>query len=197
VTSSPSSAACSAARYADAAARLADLQRLADAAATRPSLHEALVELALDPPVSGSDLAGRPRLDDDFLIISTMHSAKGLEWPVVHLPQLVDGAVPSDMALSDSDGEAEEQRLFYVAVTRARDQLYLYAPLRMHHHRMARDDRHGYALLTRFLGAPALAHCEVVDAAPPAPLIPLLAPLAETIDHALDALWGADTSAGI
>jgi DNA helicase-2/ATP-dependent DNA helicase PcrA len=185
------------ARYPDAGVRLADLQRLADAAATRPSLHEALVELALDPPASGSDLAGRPRLDDDFLIISTIHSAKGLEWPVVHLPQLVDGAVPSDMALSTPAGLAEEQRLFYVAVTRARDQLYLYAPLRMHHHRMARDDRHSYALLSRFLGAGALAHCEVVDAAPPQPLIPQLAPLAQTIDHALDSLWGADASAGI
>ncbi len=117
------------ARYADAGARLADLQRLADAAASRPSLHEALVELTLDPPASGSDLAGRPRIDDDFLIISTIHSAKGLEWPVVHLPQLVDGFVPSDMALSTPAGEAEEHRLFYVAVTRARDQLYLYAPI--------------------------------------------------------------------
>ncbi|HEU5421458.1 MAG TPA: ATP-dependent helicase [Streptosporangiaceae bacterium] len=184
-------------RYADAAARLADLQRLADAAAARPSLHDALVELALDPPQSGSDLAGRPRLDDDFLIISTIHSAKGLEWPVVHLPQLVDGAVPSDMALSDPAGEAEEQRLFYVAVTRARDQLYLYAPLRLHQHRLARDDRHGYALLTRFLGPAELAHCEVADAAPPAPLIPRLAALAETIDHELDTLWGDGTTAGI
>jgi DNA helicase-2/ATP-dependent DNA helicase PcrA len=184
-------------RYADAAARLADLQRLADAAASRPSLHEALVDLALDPPASGSDLAGRPRLDDDFLIISTIHSAKGLEWPVVHLPQLVDGAVPSDMALSTPAGLAEEQRLFYVAVTRARDQLYLYAPLRMHHHRMARDDRHSYALLTRFLDAGALTHCEVVDAPPPRPLIPRLAPLAQTIDHALDSLWDADQPAGI
>jgi DNA helicase II / ATP-dependent DNA helicase PcrA len=187
-------------RYPDAAARLTDLQRLADAAATRPSLHEALVELALDPPLSGQDLAGPPRVDDDFVIISTMHSAKGLEWPVVHLPQLVDGSVPSDMALATEAGLAEEQRLFYVAVTRARDQLYLYAPLRMHHHRMARDDRHGYALLTRFLDAGALAHCEVVDAAPPRPLIPHLAPLAQTIDHDLDSLWGteppADTPAG-
>ncbi|HUZ22140.1 MAG TPA: ATP-dependent helicase, partial [Streptosporangiaceae bacterium] len=185
------------ARYADASVRLADLQRLADAAATRPSLHEALVELALDPPASGSDLAGPPRLDDDFLIISTVHSAKGLEWPVVHLPQLVDGAVPSDMALGTEAGLAEEERLFYVAVTRARDQLYLYAPLRMHHHRMARDDRHSYALLTRFLDAGALAHCEIVDAAPPRPLIPHLPPLAQTIDLALDALWGDGTTAGI
>ena len=79
--------------------------------------------------MSSADLAGPPRLDEDYLIISTVHSAKGLEWPVVHLPHLVDGAVPSDMALGTAEGLAEERRLFYVAVTRARDQLYLYAPL--------------------------------------------------------------------
>ena len=178
------------ARYPDAIVRIADLQRLADAAATRPSLHDALVELALDPPLSASDFAGPPRLDDDFLVISTVHSAKGLEWPVVHLPHLVDGAVPSDMALTSRTGLAEERRLFYVAVTRARDQLYLYAPLRMHHHRMARDDRHSYAPLTRFLDSSALARCEVTDAVPSRPLLPALAPLAETIDEVLEPLWG-------
>ena len=139
--------------------------------------------------MSASDLAGPPRQDDDFLVISTVHSAKGLEWPVVHLPHLVDGAVPSDMALGAPDGLAEERRLFYVAVTRARDQLYLYAPLRMHHHRMARDDRHSYAPLTRFLDAAALAHCEVTEAAPAVPVMPRVAALAATVDAALDALW--------
>ncbi|MGO9077766.1 MAG: ATP-dependent helicase [Streptosporangiaceae bacterium] len=177
------------ARYPDAPARIADLQRLADAAATRPSLHEALVEVALDPPVSSGDLAGPPRLDDDYLVISTMHSAKGLEWPVVHLPHLVDGAVPSDMALTDAAGLAEERRLFYVAVTRARDQLYLYAPLRMHHHRRARDDLHGYAPLTRFLDAAALACCDVTDAGPDRPALPVAAPLAQAIDARLAFLW--------
>jgi DNA helicase II / ATP-dependent DNA helicase PcrA len=179
------------ARYADAAVRMADLERLADAAAASPSLHEALVELALDPPVSASDLAGRPRLDDDFLVISTMHSAKGLEWPVVHVPQLADGAVPSDMALSTPAGLEEEQRLFYVALTRARDRLYLYAPLRMHHHRTAANDRHSYAQLTRFLGAKALGHCEVTQVAPARPVLKPLAPLARTVDRELNALWGA------
>jgi len=178
------------ARYPDAVIRIADLERLADAAASRPSLHDALVELALDPPLSASDLAGPPRLDDDFLVISTVHSAKGLEWPVVHLPHLVDGAVPSDMALASRSGLAEERRLFYVAVTRARDQLYLYAPLRMHHHRTARDDRHSYAPLTRFLDSSALACCDVTDAAPSRPPLPVLAPLAETIDRVLEPLWG-------
>ena len=180
-----------AARYPDAAIRLADLERLADAAAASPSLHDALVELALDPPLSASDLAGRPRLDDDYLVISTVHSAKGLEWPVVHLPQLVDGAVPSDMALTTPAGLEEEQRLFYVAVTRARDRLYLYAPLRMHHHRMARDDRHGYGQLTRFLDAAAVAHCEVIQAAPRRAALMPIASLAASVDAELQSLWGA------
>jgi len=176
-------------RYPDADIRLADLERLADAAASRPSLHDALVELALDPPVSASDLAGPPRLDEDFLVISTVHSAKGLEWPIVHLPHLVDGAVPSDMALGTPDGLAEEQRLFYVAVTRARDQLYLYAPMRLHHHRLGRDDRHSYGQLTRFLDADALAACETIQAAPPPPLLPATAPIAARIEADLGALW--------
>ena len=177
------------ARYADADVRIADLERLADAAASRPSLHDALVELALDPPGSASDLAGRPRHDEDFLVISTVHSAKGLEWPVVHLPHLVDGAVPSDMALASPAGLAEERRLFYVAVTRARDQLFLYAPMRLHHHRLASDDRHSYGQLSRFLDDRALAECESVQAAPPGPLLPGTGELAARIDADLDALW--------
>jgi DNA helicase-2/ATP-dependent DNA helicase PcrA len=178
------------ARYPDAGVRIADLRRLVDAAASRPSLHEALVELALDPPASSSDLAGPPRLEEDYLVISTVHSAKGLEWPVVHLPHLVDGAVPSDMSLATAAGLAEERRLFYVAVTRARDELFLYAPLRMHHHRMARDDRHSYGQLSRFLDAAALAECEVTDAGPAPRVIPQMAPLAAAIDEVLDSLWG-------
>ncbi len=177
-------------RYPDAGVRLKDLERLADAAATRPSLHDALVELALDPPVSASDLAGPPRLDEDYLILSTIHSAKGLEWPVVHLIHLVDGAVPSDMALGTPEGLAEERRLFYVAVTRARDELYLYAPLRMHLHRMSADDRHGYAQLTRFLTPAAQAVCETVEAIPPEPVLPTIGPLSATVDAALDSLFG-------
>jgi len=177
------------ARYPDAGPRLADLERLADAAASRPSLHDALVELALDPAMSGSDLAGPPRLDDDYVVISTVHSAKGLEWPVVHLPHLVDGAVPSDMALTSREGLAEERRLFYVAVTRARDELYLYAPLRLHVHRGGRDDRHGYAQLTRFLPAAAQAQCEIVEASPRPPAVPRVPQLAATVDAALESLW--------
>jgi DNA helicase II / ATP-dependent DNA helicase PcrA len=177
------------ARYPDATARLADLRRLADAAAGHPSLQDALAELTLDPPVSGSDLAGPPRLDEDYLIISTIHAAKGLEWPIVHVPHLVDGALPSDMALGDPDGLAEEHRLFYVALTRARDHLYLYAPMRLHLHRRGRDDRHGYAQLTRFLHRDALAACDNTTATPPTPALPVVAPIRVQVDAALGSLW--------
>jgi DNA helicase-2/ATP-dependent DNA helicase PcrA len=177
------------ARYPDATARISDLQRLADAAAAQPSLHDVLAELTLDPPVSTSDLAGPPRLDEDYLTISTIHAAKGLEWPIVHLPHLVDGALPSDMALGDPGGLAEEHRLFYVAITRARDHLYLYAPQRLHLHRRGRDDRHGFGQLTRFLDAEALTACQSVAAAPLAPLLPAVGSLATKVDAALGALW--------
>ena len=179
------------ARYADATARLADLRRLADAAAAHPSLHDALAELTLDPPVSASDLAGPPRLDEDYLTISTIHAAKGLEWPIVHVPHLVDGALPSDMALGDPDGLAEEHRLFYVALTRARDHLYLYVPLRLHHHRRGRDDRHGLGQLTRFLHPRAVSACDSATAARPAPALPVAGPLAVQVDAALGSLWDA------
>jgi DNA helicase II / ATP-dependent DNA helicase PcrA len=176
-------------RYPDAATRIGDLRRLADAAASRPTLHDALVELTLDPPMSASDLAGPPRLDEDYLTISTIHSAKGLEWPVVHLAHLTDGAMPSDMALSTPAGLAEEHRLFYVAITRARDQLYLYTPLRLHHHRHGRDDNHSLGQPTRFLNQAALRGCDITDAQPPKPAIPRIAHLTTTIDTNLNALW--------
>jgi DNA helicase II / ATP-dependent DNA helicase PcrA len=176
-------------RYIDAEARIADLERLADAAASRQSLHDALVDLALDPPVSASDLAGPGRIDEDYLTISTIHSAKGLEWPVVHLAHLVDGAMPSDLAISTPLGLEEERRLFYVAVTRARDELFLYAPLRLHHHRRGRDDKHSLGQLTRFLDRAALAACHVTEAAPPEPAVPRIAKLTARVDADLDLLW--------
>ena len=134
--------------------RLADLDALAQAAAAAPSLSRFLVELTLDPPSSTGDLAGPPHLDDDYLTISTIHSAKGGEWSVVHVLSLLDGDLPSDLATGDAAQVEEERRLLYVAVTRAKDELHCYAPLRAHHHRRSggvRSYRHGYAPLSRFL----------------------------------------------
>ena len=103
--------------YADAAVRLLDLERLAGAAAGAPDLAAWLAEVVLDPPASTGDLAGPPDLDEDYVIVSTIHSAKGLEWSIVHIPQVVDGSIPIDMALGSPAGLDEERRLFYVAVT--------------------------------------------------------------------------------
>jgi DNA helicase-2/ATP-dependent DNA helicase PcrA len=147
-------------RYGGAHVRLDDLDALQRSAAAAPSLSRFLVELTLDPPSSTGDLAGPPHLDDDYITISTIHSAKGGEWGVVHLLSVVDGDLPSDLATGDAAQVEEERRLLYVAMTRAKDELHCYAPLRMHHHRRAggvRSDAHGYAPLSRFLSPAVLA----------------------------------------
>ena len=178
------------AHYADAESRLGDLQRLAAAAASVDDLHQWLAEVTLDPPVSTGDFAGPPHLDEDYVVISTVHSAKGLEWSAVHLPHLVDGAFPSDMALGSPAGLLEEQRLFYVAATRARDRLTLYVPLRMPHHRRAGDDRHSLAPASRFFTPTVLGALDVREQTParvPRPAVPVGgAPI--RVD--LDPLWG-------
>jgi len=156
-------------RYPDHQIRLEDLNRLAAAAGSAPSLAEYIAGLTLDPPASTGDLAGPPHLDEDYLTLSTVHSAKGLEWDVVHVIGLIDGAFPSDMALGTDAGLAEEQRLFYVALTRARDQLTLYVPLRMPHQRHTRGDRHSLVPASRFLTDAVLTTLDVTETAPPAP----------------------------
>ena len=156
-------------RYPDHATRLGDLDRLVGAAAGSPTLAEFVAALTLDPPASTGDLAGPPHLDEDYLVLSTVHSAKGLEWERVHVIHVVDGAFPSDMALSSDTGLAEEQRLFYVAATRARSELSIYTPLRMPHHRWAHDDKHSFAPASRFIDDAALAVLDVREAGSRAP----------------------------
>jgi DNA helicase-2/ATP-dependent DNA helicase PcrA len=140
-----------------AAARLADLDQLQAAASAAPDLASFLTELTLDPPSSTSELAGPPSRDDDVLTLSTIHSAKGGEWDVVHVLSLADGCLPSDLSTGDVDSIEEERRLLYVAMTRARDHLYAYFPLRFHYARRGRGDRHGYAQRSRFLTPAVLA----------------------------------------
>ncbi len=156
-------------RYPDSDVRLVDIDRLASAATANVDLAAFVAEVTLDPAASTGDYAKPPHLDEDYLTLSTVHSAKGLEWAQVHVMHAVDGAFPSDMALAGEDGIDEEQRLFYVAVTRARDELAVYTPLRMPHHRRARDDRHSYAPASRFLTAAVLATTDVVEIPRPAP----------------------------
>ena len=139
-------------RYDHPEARLADFDALARIAAESPNAAQFVADLTLDPPTSTGDLAADPSLDDDWLTLSTVHSAKGGEWAVVHVIHAADGAFPSDMATGDAEGVDEERRLFYVALTRARRHLHLYAPLRYHHGDPAgRTDKHSYALRSRFL----------------------------------------------
>ena len=111
-----------------------------------------LTELTLDPPAATSDESGPAALDEDYLILSTIHSAKGQEWSAVSVLNVVDGCIPSDMATGRAAEIEEERRLLYVAMTRARDHLHLLVPQRFYvTQQSARGDRHLYAAISRFL----------------------------------------------
>ena len=114
--------------------------------------------LTLDPPASTGDLAGPPLLDEDWLVLSTIHSAKGCEWDEVHVIHATDGSIPSDMATGDDEQIEEERRLLYVALTRARDGLFVHVPLRYHLGQRPLSDRHAYAQVSRFLPEAVRAH---------------------------------------
>jgi DNA helicase-2/ATP-dependent DNA helicase PcrA len=159
-------------RYDAPAARCGDLERLAEQAATASSRGGFVADLTLDPPTVTGDLAGPPSLDDDWLVLSTVHSAKGGEWDVVHVIHAADGMFPSDLATGDEDALAEERRLFYVAVTRARNVLEINVPLRYHRHRYRLDDRHGYAPVSRFLSPAVQALMDAQSAVPPSGALP-------------------------
>ena len=135
--------------YEDALPRLEDLGALVLACTDATRLSDVAAAQALDPPHSTGNLAGPPMMDEDWLVLSTVHSAKGLEFDAVHVIHAADGNFPSDMALGTPEGLEEERRLFYVAVTRARRNLAVYVPLRYHHHRIR--DEHSWAQPSRFL----------------------------------------------
>ncbi|TFH20114.1 MAG: ATP-dependent helicase, partial [Myxococcales bacterium] len=111
-----------------------------------------LTELTLDPPDASGDEAGPPHLDEDYLILSTIHSAKGQEWDSVYVLNVADGCIPSDMATGKPDQIEEERRLLYVAMTRARDDLHLVHPLRFFKRQQHRHgDSHVFTPRSRFL----------------------------------------------
>jgi DNA helicase II / ATP-dependent DNA helicase PcrA len=136
----------------DAESRRADLIQLEQIAGGYPSRERFLTELTLDPPDATSDQAGVPLLDEDYLILSTIHSAKGQEWKSVFVLNVVDGCLPSDLGTGTSAEIEEERRLLYVAMTRAKDDLHLMVPLRFFTHgQHPQGDRHVYASRTRFI----------------------------------------------
>jgi DNA helicase-2/ATP-dependent DNA helicase PcrA len=136
----------------DASTRRADLIQLEQIASGYPSRERFLTELTLDPPDATSDQAGVPVLDEDYLILSTIHSAKGQEWKSVYVLNVVDGCMPSDLGTGTSAELEEERRLLYVAMTRAKDDLQIMVPQRFFTYgQNPQGDRHVYAARTRFI----------------------------------------------
>ncbi|RSZ60181.1 ATP-dependent helicase [Massilia atriviolacea] len=145
----------------DAQVRAADVEQLARLASGHGSRETFLAEITLDPPEATSDRAGPPLLDEDYLILSTIHSSKGQEWKSVHVLNVVDGCIPSDMSTGNSDDIEEERRLLYVAMTRAREHLHLVVPNRFFIKQQAQmGDRHVYAARSRFISPAMLKHFE-------------------------------------
>jgi DNA helicase-2/ATP-dependent DNA helicase PcrA len=166
-------------RHDDAAARQADLLQLEQIAAGYPSRERFLTELTLDPPDATSDEAGVPLKDEDYLILSTIHSSKGQEWTSVFVLNGVDGCMPSDLGTGSRPEIEEERRLLYVAMTRAKDELSILIPQRFYvHQQSGYGDRHVYAARTRFIPPMILDRFEVCawpssaagGAAKPAPI---------------------------
>ena len=180
--------------YESASVRAADLAMLEQLAPQYGSRERFLSELTLDPPAATGDLAGPPMLDEDYLILSTVHSAKGQEWNAVYLLNVTDGNFPSEFAAGSADAIDEERRLLYVAMTRARDELHLIEPLRYHVTQQSRaGDRHVYGARSRFLDERVLAKldCSGWPDAPDAVAAPVAAGGMTRIDVAarLRALW--------
>lgn len=141
--------------------RARDIENLEQIASGYRSRRQFLVDLQLDPPTSTSDLAGPASKDEDWLVLSTIHSAKGCEWDAVFLIHAADGCLPSDMSTGSDEEIEEELRLTYVAMTRARDFLYVTWPFRYYHKWSRYTDRHSYAQLCRFFSEDV---CSTLDA---------------------------------
>ncbi|MBO9685463.1 MAG: ATP-dependent helicase [Mitsuaria chitosanitabida] len=166
----------------DAPVRQADLEQIARIAQGYGSRERFLTELTLDPPEASSDESGVPLKDEDYLILSTIHSAKGQEWNAVYLLNCVDGCMPSDLSTGAQAQIEEERRLLYVAMTRAKEHLAVMAPQRFYVTQQARHgDRHLYATVSRFLPGKVARHFDKTG-----PANERQAPLPELLKPALD-----------
>jgi DNA helicase-2/ATP-dependent DNA helicase PcrA len=177
-------------RYDQSQVRQRDLEQLEQICTNFRSRNVMLTELALDPPSATQDLAGPPLREEDFLILSTIHSAKGCEWDAVYVIHAADGNIPSDMATGSEEEIEEERRLFYVAMTRAKDFLEVCVPLRYYHKKHATGDRHTYAQPTRFLPESITHHFERVSLEPKRALdAPSLQMVATDVRKKIAAMW--------
>ncbi len=170
-------------RYDNTAARLADIEQIEVIAGGCERRSDLLAELVLDPPAYTSDVAGPPVLDEDWLVLSTIHSAKGLEFDAVYVIHAADGNIPSDMATGSPEEIEEERRLFYVACSRARNHLYVSHPLRYYIAGRPMTDVHGYSQRTRFISDDVLPHFVQEHAFPAMP--PAEEPLGRTSTTAI------------
>ena len=179
-------------RYDNVAARLRDLEQIESIAGRAQDRARFLADLVLDPPSYTQDLAGPPMLDEDYLVLSTMHSVKGLEFDTVYVIHAADGNIPSDMATGSPEEIDEERRLFYVACTRAKNNLYVVHPLRYYTQPYGRSDTHGYAQPSRFMAPSVMPHFIEVQAVPGSNAdddSPLPATTSATIRASVRGLW--------
>jgi DNA helicase-2/ATP-dependent DNA helicase PcrA len=143
--------------------RAADLLQLERMSASYESREAFLTDMALDPPSATSDLSGAPYLDEDYLILSTVHSAKGQEWDAVHVLNVTDGNFPSEFSTGKAELVEEERRLLYVAMTRARNELHLLQPLKYYVTQQSRmGDKHVYGAKSRFMTEAVMKCCEPI-----------------------------------
>jgi DNA helicase-2/ATP-dependent DNA helicase PcrA len=149
--------------YEHAHTRLGDLDQLEQLSSQFPSRERFISELTLDPPNATSDRAGAPTIDEDFLVLSTVHSAKGMEWDTVYILNVVDGSFPSEFSTGRAELVEEERRLLYVAMTRARNELQLCVPLKFPLAQQARTgDTHVYGGRSRFVNEKLLKSMEQI-----------------------------------
>ena len=149
--------------YDAAQVRAGDLHQLEKIAGQFGDRATFLTEMALDPPQATGDLSGDPYLDEDYLVLSTVHSAKGQEWESVHILNVADGNFPSEFSTGRAELIDEERRLLYVAMTRAKSELHVIAPLKYYVAAQSRmGDRHVYGAKSRFMTQAVLACMEPV-----------------------------------
>ncbi len=163
--------------------RMGDIEQLEHLASAQPSRERFLTELTLDPPSATSDQAGPASKDDDYVILSTIHSAKGQEWDHVYVLNVSDGNFPSEFSVGKPEMVEEERRLLYVAMTRARNELHLCAPLKFAVTGQAKTgDKHVYGAKSRFMTDRVVETCEPISIRTTAGVENLRAEEAATVD---------------